>query len=93
MIILLPSENQYFDHLGVELLSEAFDARYLLSKLSRTRKPIKVAMMDQALVVGIGNIYASETLFRAQISPDKLSNQLTEEECKKIDSSCKECLI
>ena len=55
--------------LGPEPLSDAFDGDYLF-ELSRGRKaPVKVFLMDQAVVVGVGNIYAAEALFMAGISP------------------------
>ena len=55
--------------LGPEPLSDAFDGDYLFA-LSRGRKaPVKTFLMDQAVVVGVGNIYAAEALFQAGISP------------------------
>ncbi len=55
--------------LGPEPLGPDFDADYLGHSLSRRKGPIKVAIMDQSIVAGMGNIYASESLFRAAISP------------------------
>ena len=71
------SPNQLRDHpgltaLGPEPLESAFNAKYLASQLARRTGPLKVALMDQVLVVGVGNIYASEALFRSKLSP-KLS--------------------
>lgn len=55
--------------LGPEPLSDEFDGNYLFA-LSRGRKaPVKTFLMDQSVVVGVGNIYAAEALFRAGISP------------------------
>lgn len=54
---------------GIEPLSEAFTADWLIDALAKRRGPIKPTLMDSHLVVGIGNIYASESLFRAGISP------------------------
>ena len=48
--------------------------------------------MNQKHVVGIGNIYASETLYLAKINPLKTSHELTEEECKKITHASKKIL-
>ena len=56
-------------HLGVEPLSRAFDAARLLALSRGRRSPIKQFLMDGRLVVGVGNIYASESLFRAGIHP------------------------
>ncbi|MEE8392999.1 MAG: bifunctional DNA-formamidopyrimidine glycosylase/DNA-(apurinic or apyrimidinic site) lyase [Rhodospirillales bacterium] len=55
--------------LGPEPLGPEFDAEYLNKCLGRRAGPIKTAIMDQAVVAGMGNIYASECLFRAGISP------------------------
>jgi formamidopyrimidine-DNA glycosylase len=55
--------------LGPEPLSESFSPGYLQTALSRSAQPIKQKLLDQTVVAGIGNIYASEALFRAGISP------------------------
>lgn len=55
--------------LGIEPLTEAFDARWLKASLMGLAAAIKPALMDGRRVVGIGNIYASESLFRAGIDP------------------------
>jgi hypothetical protein len=53
---------------GVEPLSEAFTVDWIFKAISKRSGPIKPTLMDSHLVVGIGNIYASESLFRAGIS-------------------------
>lgn len=63
--------------LGPEPLSKDFTSEYLKQKLSNKHTPIKSAIMDQEVVVGVGNIYASEALFLAKISPKKKANRLT----------------
>lgn len=55
--------------LGAEPLSDGFSAGYLADSLSACRSALKVALMDQKRVVGIGNIYACEALFQAELSP------------------------
>ena len=62
--------------LGPEPLSEAFDADSFALELKRSAQPIKVKLLDQGLVAGIGNIYASEALFRAGISPRRMARSL-----------------
>jgi formamidopyrimidine-DNA glycosylase len=62
-------EHRLISHLGPEPLSDSWDARVLAKSLSRRKTAIKVALLDQKVVVGVGNIYASEALFRARISP------------------------
>ena len=63
--------------LGVEPLSDAFTADWLHAQLTRRRGPIKPTLMDSHLVVGIGNIYASESLFRAGISPLRTADRIS----------------
>ena len=66
-----------WSHLGPEPLSDDFNLSYILShKLTQSRLPIKVLLMDARWVVGIGNIYASEVLFLAGISPETLAKSL-----------------
>ena len=55
--------------LGPEPLSTAFDGPALAAGCAHTRRPIKVALLDQTIVAGLGNIYASEALHRARIPP------------------------
>ena len=63
--------------LGPEPLSEDFDAAYLKAALGNRNVAIKLALMDNHVVVGVGNIYASESLFRARIHPDTPAGKLT----------------
>ncbi len=58
-----------FASLGVEPLGRDFDAAYLRERAAGRRGPVKAFLMDQRVVVGVGNIYASEVLFRARVSP------------------------
>lgn len=62
--------------LGPEPLSAAFTARSFAAALRRSRQAIKVKLLDQTIVAGIGNIYASEALFRAGISPKRSAARL-----------------
>jgi len=55
--------------LGPEPLSPALTAGYLLQALRRRRTTLKSALLDQALIAGLGNIYVCEALFRARLSP------------------------
>jgi formamidopyrimidine-DNA glycosylase len=55
--------------LGPEPLGDEFTVEYFSRALQRSAQPIKVKLLDQALVAGIGNIYASEALFRARVAP------------------------
>jgi formamidopyrimidine-DNA glycosylase len=62
--------------LGPEPLSRAFDARALASRCANRRVALKVALLDQRIVAGIGNIYASEALHLARLSPFRLASTI-----------------
>ena len=64
----------------------------LLAGLGGSIQPIKVKLLDQSLVVGVGNIYASEALFRAQISPALPARQLTLAQAKRLRSAIRSVL-
>ena len=64
---------------GLEPLSPAFTVDWLQAAISRRAAPIKPVLMDSHLVVGIGNIYAAESLFRAGISPLRAANRIGRE--------------
>jgi formamidopyrimidine-DNA glycosylase len=72
--------------LGPEPLETDFDPAAFAKNLKRFRQPIKVKLLDQSLVAGVGNIYASEALFRAGISPRRAADKLTGVQ---IDRLCK----
>lgn len=72
-----PECHPLLAHLGAEPLSEAFDADYLHARLAGKRVAIKQALMDSRIVVGVGNIYASEALFRAGIRPTLAAGRLS----------------
>ncbi len=63
--------------LGPEATSPEFDAAWLHARLAHRRIPIKPALLDQRLVAGIGNIYASEALWYAKVDPRRPSHRLT----------------
>jgi formamidopyrimidine-DNA glycosylase len=64
------------EKLGPEPWDEAFTPAYLRMALKPCRQAIKVKLLDQGLVAGVGNIYASEALFRAGISPRRAAGRL-----------------
>jgi len=78
--------------LGPEPLEEDFNANYLFDKLQRKKSAIKVAIMQSQLVVGVGNIYAAESLFRARLHPEKPANELTRSECVRLVETIKATL-
>ncbi len=70
------SEHPLLRHLGPEPLSDAFNATYLHQQAKRRRGAVKNLIMDGRVVVGVGNIYASESLFRAGIHPTRPANRI-----------------
>ncbi|MBO1514254.1 DNA-formamidopyrimidine glycosylase [Metabacillus bambusae] len=68
--------------LGPEPFSKSFTVDYLRERLNKTTRKVKAALLDQTVVVGLGNIYVDEALFRAGINPERIANQIKLEECK-----------
>lgn len=76
--------KQHFADLGPEYTSPQFTLDYLVTKLARKNITIKQALLDQALVAGVGNIYADETLFASKINPKRTASSLTKAEISRI---------
>ncbi len=70
--------------LGPEPLGPQFTVAYLHQALRRSSQPIKVKLLDQSLVAGIGNIYASEALFRARIPPQWAARRLRSDQVRRL---------
>lgn len=87
-----PDEHALLSVLGPEPLEDGFNAKYLHDALRTRSAAIKVAIMDSYLVVGVGNIYASESLFRARIHPETPAKQLTLKQCEKLVAEIKATL-
>ncbi len=79
-------------NLGCEPLSPGFNFSYLREKLQDKRMNIKTSMMDNKIVVGVGNIYISESLFDAKISPLQSACDLRDNELKRLVASIKKIL-
>lgn len=71
------STTGYFADLGPEPLEDSFTAERLLTVLRTRKSAIKPALMDQSMVVGVGNIYASEALYLSGIHPETPANQIS----------------
>ncbi|MCX7627107.1 MAG: bifunctional DNA-formamidopyrimidine glycosylase/DNA-(apurinic or apyrimidinic site) lyase [Methylophilaceae bacterium] len=87
-----PSRHPLLSHLGPEPLETAFDGAYLYRQTRSRRGSIKNAIMDHRLVVGVGNIYASESLFRARISPKAAACHLSRPRCERLAAAIKATL-
>ena len=70
--------------LGPEPFEDDFTIANFTIQLSRTSRSIKTALLDQKIVVGLGNIYVDEALFRSGIHPERVSNTLSSEEIEKL---------
>lgn len=79
-----PQEHPLLSKLGPEPLESAFNAKYLYQQIRSRKAPIKNTIMDAHLVVGVGNIYASESLFRARINPQLPAQKLSLAKCEKL---------
>ena len=69
--------EEYTSALGVEPLDSAFTAAHLSSRLRGSRQAIKKVLMDQRTLAGVGNIYANEALWRAQVDPSRAAGTLS----------------
>lgn len=78
------AEHRWLARLGLEPLGNGFDGAALRQLLAGRRTEVKTALMDQRLVVGVGNIYASESLHRARISPRRLSGTVGAAACVRL---------
>ena len=78
--------------LGMEPLSDEFTAPFLHGLSRRSRVEVKTWLMDQRRVVGVGNIYASEALFRARINPRLAANRLTRPQAARLVQAVREVL-
>ena len=79
-----PAAHPLLAGLAPEPLSAAFDAGYLWRVTRRRRVAVKPLIMNARLVVGVGNIYASEALFRARIRPGREARRLSARECANL---------
>ena len=91
------AEGDAFEHpllasLGPEPLESAFDADYLWRVSRGRRVAVKPFLMNAQVVVGVGNIYASEALFRARVRPGRQTQHLKREEIVRIVESIKAVL-
>ncbi len=87
-----PEEHALLAHLGPEPLSEAFTSDYLYQQSRKRKSSIKQFIMDGKIVVGVGNIYASESLFLAGISPKRIANKVSKARYEKLTAAIKQVL-
>ncbi|PSN16266.1 DNA-formamidopyrimidine glycosylase [filamentous cyanobacterium CCT1] len=78
--------------LGPEPFDDSFSVAYLRQRLARSRRPIKNALLDQALVAGIGNIYADEALFLSGLRPLTPSDRISAQRLQRLHSAIRKVL-
>ena len=78
--------------LGLEPWDNNLDSNYLLNKYKNKNLPIKSILLDQSIIVGIGNIYADEILFLSKINPLKKGKDISKKEANNIIKYTKEVL-
>jgi formamidopyrimidine-DNA glycosylase len=86
------AEYPLLKELGPEPLGKSFDAEYLYRAMRKRSAAIKQVIMDSHVVVGVGNIYANEALFRAGIRPTLAANKLSKPRCAKLVEAIKQTL-
>lgn len=84
--------HRFFAHLGPEPFDRTFGAAYLEKTLKGRKTAIKIAIMDQRIVVGVGNIYAAEALFIAGIHPARAAGSLKTAEIRKLAAAIRAVL-
>lgn len=85
-------EHPLIAHLGPEPFSDTFDGEYLFARSRKRKSGIKTWIMDSKTVVGVGNIYANESLFQAGIHPLRKASTLTRKQCRTLANEIKEIL-
>ncbi len=76
--------KEIMEKLGPEPFSQDFSVDYLKQIFQKTSRPIKLVLLDQEKIAGIGNIYANEALFKAKINPQKPAKTLKQKEISRL---------
>lgn len=87
-----PDKHPLLASLGPEPLSEAFNGPYLFRKSRKRKTPIKSLLMDNRIVVGVGNIYANEALFKTGIHPNRPAGRISAARYHQLAEAIKETL-
>ena len=87
-----PLNHKLIKNLGPEPLTDNFDVNYLFHKLRNKTVSIKNVIMNSHIVVGVGNIYASEALFHSKIKPQREARKLSKKEINNLVVAIKETI-
>ena len=86
------AQPPFLADLGLEPLSPKFTGHYFKTQTAKRRGAVKNLLMNNSIVVGVGNIYVAEAMFAAGVRPDRLGISLTEDDCKKLVKEVKKVL-
>ena len=93
LLLTAPGEDSpHLTHLGPEPLDNDFNAGYLYLRTRGKSQAIKTLIMDGKVVVGVGNIYANESLFKAGIRPQTAAAKLSRPACERLVAEIKDVL-
>ena len=86
------NDKKPLNELGLEPWDNNLTSNYLIEKYKNKKLPIKTVLLDQSIIVGIGNIYADEILFLSKINPLTKCCDLSKRDCEKIIKNTREVL-
>lgn len=86
------ASHKLINKLGIEPLLDEFTGSVLYNILQKRKSPVKNTIMDASLIVGVGNIYACEALFRSNVLPDRPSNKVKKQESEALCKNIKDVL-
>ena len=86
------SQTKGIKELAPEPFSDDFNVAYLRETFARSRRTLKTLLLDQTRVLGLGNIYAAEALFRARINPFKIASELSSRRVERLHQAIRDVL-
>lgn len=88
------NNNSFLRNVGIDPFDDELTPQYLYDKLQKKVKtPIKIALLDQTIISGIGNIYASEILYESRILPTRLCNDISVGDCALLVKNTRKVLL
>lgn len=86
------SKTKGIKELAPEPFSDDFSVAYLKETFARSRRTLKTLLLDQTRVLGLGNIYAAEALFRARMNPFKIASELSSRRVERLHQAIRDVL-
>ena len=86
------NDKKPLNELGLEPWDKTLTSTYLIEKYKNKKLPIKTVLLDQSIIVGIGNIYADEILFLSKINPLTKCSDLSKRDCERVIKNTREVL-